>query len=134
MRRFLLYWLPALVWMGVVFAASAQPQLPEIGEAGSPLDQFAHKAAHIAVFAVLTGLYYRLLGQYLPVPGDLRLLAVSLAVIYGLGDELHQMLVPGRNGRLVDVAVDAVGCGAAMLLLAWLERRLPLLRRMSGAR
>jgi VanZ family protein len=128
MKRFLLYWLPALVWMGMIFVSSAQRQLPQIGGPESPWDPIAHKVAHVAVYAVLAWLYDRLLGRALLPQGQRRAVAVCLAVLYGLSDELHQAWVPGRSGRLVDVGVDAAGAGAAMLLWAWLEPRLPLHR------
>ncbi len=53
MRRLLLYWLPAVVWMGLIYASSAQPQLPEVGGPESPWDAVAHKVAHVLVYAVL---------------------------------------------------------------------------------
>ncbi len=134
MRRFLLYWLPAVVWMGLIYASSAQPQLPEVGGPESPWDAVAHKVAHVLVYAVLAHLYYRLLGP-LGLPGDDRgWLAACLAVLYGLSDELHQVLVPGRSGRLVDVGLDAVGVAMAAAVWAMLERRRVRLPRRAGAR
>ncbi len=37
------------------------------------------------------------------------LLAVTVAFIYGLSDELHQGFVPGRTLDIKDIAADAVG-------------------------
>ena len=134
MRRLVWYWLPPLAWMALVFATSAQPQLPEVGGPESPWDAVAHKAAHVVVYAVLAGLYYRLLGQFRLLPDDRSWLAACLTILYGLSDELHQLLVPGRSGRLADVGVDAVGVALAMLAWTALERRRLRLPRRAGAR
>lgn len=43
-------------------------------------------------------------------------LALALAVLYAVSDEIHQAFVPGRAGSPLDVAIDAVGvaCGIAI--------------------
>lgn len=130
-----LYWALTIAWMGLIFALSAQPQLPEVGEEDSFWNTFAHKGAHIVVFAVLAGLYYRLLGIYLPLAKqELGGLALCAAVLYGLVDELHQMYVPGRTGRLPDVVVDAVGAALAIAGMMRLETHQRLSRRLASAR
>jgi VanZ family protein len=40
-----------------------------------------------------------------------------LAIVYAASDEVHQTFVRGRHGTPVDVAIDAVGIGLAVL--AW---------------
>ena len=55
------------------------------------------------------------------------ILAVVFSVGYGVMDELHQSMVPGRTASLSDVVVDAVGAVAAVaavqVLLFWFGRR-----------
>ena len=36
-------------------------------------------------------------------------LAIVLAIVYGISDELHQLFVPGRAGALSDVFINSVG-------------------------
>ena len=45
--------------------------------------------------------------------------AALLAVLYGLGDEVHQSFVPGRDASVGDVVADAAGAllGAAAWVL-----------------
>lgn len=45
------------------------------------------------------------------------LLALLLGVSYALFDEMHQLLVPGRDGSLVDVGIDSVGVILGVLLM-----------------
>ena len=129
MRRILRHWLPPLAWMLLIFGFSAQPDLPHAP--GPWLDTLLKKLGHALAYGVLAWLYQRALRQRSSeghVPITLRIVSVSLAVIYALSDEYHQTLVPGRDGNLLDVAVDGVGACGAMLLDWRLERRRALSR------
>jgi VanZ family protein len=132
MRRSLSRWLPLLAWMGLIFVLSAQPDLPQAP--GPWLDTLLKKTGHAGAYGVLAWLYQRALRARFRGSTALRVVSVGLAVVYGLSDEYHQTFVPGRNGRLSDVAVDGVGACGAMLLDWWLERRRALPRQMPGAR
>lgn len=139
--NFLKYWLPVLVWMSLIFTASGdihsgqrssriiEPLLrwlfPHIAEATVGfVVLFVRKCAHLVVFAVLTLLVWRALRQ--PVrrdprpwswsPAGFALLATTL---YAGSDEIHQLFVPTREGRVEDVVIDAAG-GALGLLALWL--------------
>ncbi len=131
MRQFLGRWLPPLVWMGLIFVLSAQPDLPRAP--GPWLDTLLKKTAHALVYGVLTWLYQRALRSTARASATIRAWSICLAVIYALSDEYHQAFVPGRDGNLFDVAVDGVGACGAMALDWWLERRRAMPRRTSVA-
>jgi VanZ family protein len=133
--RSLRHWLPPLAWMGLIFFLSAQPDLPHAP--GPWVDTLLKKTGHALAYGVLTWLYWRALRVH--ARGDrtsvaLRVASIGLAVAYALSDEYHQTLVPGRNGNLVDVAIDGVGACGAMLIARWLERRREMDRQTSAAR
>jgi VanZ family protein len=44
-------------------------------------------------------------------------------VAYGLGDEVHQLFVPGRLFDLADLAADAAGGALGSGAYLWLARR-----------
>lgn len=44
--------------------------------------------------------------------------AVALAIIYAVFDEMHQLLVPGRDGSLVDVGIDSIGVILGVVFMA----------------
>jgi len=132
MKRFLWYWLPLLAWMGLIFVLSAQPDLPHA--LGPWLDTLLKKTGHAFVYGVLAWLYRRALYRHVHASTSFRVVSIALAVAYALSDEYHQTFVPGRNGNLLDVAVDGVGACAAMLLDWWLERRRALPRQKSAVR
>jgi VanZ family protein len=107
-------WIPAVVWMAVIFYLSAQPQLPRLP---SPFwNDFMSMGAHMLEYAILGALVWFALGRRMP------LLAWGLAVAYAISDEFHQRFVPGRHADPVDVLIDTVGAGLAVALLWWWER------------
>ena len=50
-------------------------------------------------------------------------LAMLIASLYAVSDEIHQRYVPGRHGRARDVAMDAIGVGVAWPLVIFSQRR-----------
>jgi VanZ family protein len=104
-----LRWGPALGVMAVVFALSSQPGLRVSDDPGVdlPLRHVAHVAAYALVcLCLVRGICWGLDGK--PRSRDL-LLAVALATLYGVSDEVHQSFVPDRTGHAVDVGWDLVG-------------------------
>ena len=52
-------------------------------------------------------------------------LAFALGTLYAVTDELHQMFVPGRMGRPLDVAIDALGVACGILVWQSTRHRRP---------
>ena len=104
--------------MALIFLLSAQPDL----STGLGFwDLLLRKLAHACVFGALTLLWLRALG---PLTARALLWAAVISLLFAISDEYHQTFVSGRNGSPLDVAIDAVGIGAAVLLarsgrLAW---------------
>ena len=130
MKRFQ-YWfwfyLPPIAYMVAIFSVSAMPNPTFQGETPDYV-------LHALEYFLLSLLVIRaLLARRLPENDHaawlwLCLLGAGIAICYGIGDELHQYVVPGRHCSLHDVAADAFGallaCGAG-----WLDFFLKLPRR-----
>ena len=119
MRRLRLdLWLPPVVLMGVIFAASAQPSL----DSGLGLiDLIGRKLIHFAEYALLCFLWWRPLAT-LTDPGRAALFAFLIASGFAATDELHQSFIEGRHGTPVDWAIDSAGAAAAALKLRTIGR------------
>jgi VanZ family protein len=118
--RFLRYHLPPLLWAAALFAASSIPsdELPPL--VGRVWDKLLHAAA-FGIFALLIERSLRHQDRSLFLRSRSVAAAILLATLYGVTDELHQMLVPGRFSSVLDVVADAAG--AALALLPVLIRR-----------
>ncbi len=110
--RALALWGPVAGWMLLLFCASAQ-DAGTVSAVSLP-DWVTHGGAYL----VLGALACRALsdGFRRPVGRREALLAVALATLYGVSDELHQRFVPGREAALDDVLKDFAGAlvGAAL--------------------
>lgn len=116
------YWLPPVLWMGVIFFLSAQPTLPHHPD--TLLDSILKKAAHVIEYGILAFLIWRALSRGW---GDHSWPALAVgfvvSVLYAASDEYHQTFVPGRNGTLMDVGFDTVGALVALLVVGRLGKK-----------
>lgn len=144
MRSFLKYWLPLLLWLGLIFGASSDrmsvqhssriigplmrwlfPRLPE-----KNVEQVVfgvRKCAHVTEYAILSWLLFRALNQPKergPAPWNWPKAAVvfALVALYAASDEIHQLFVPSRQASVWDVLLDSGGA-AVGLLVVWSIRR-----------
>ncbi len=111
----LLFWLPALIWMGVIFAFSAQSSIR--ASVVDWQDLIIRKFAHSFEYFILTILYLFALKNSLKISQKKAILvSIVLAILYAISDETHQLLVPGREGKIQDVLIDSIGVGLGGLL------------------
>ena len=104
-------WLPVVMWAALIFALSAIPSLSSgLGE----WDYVLRKCAHVTEYAVLGALLLRALEREVP--------AFLAGVAYAATDELHQHFVRGRHPSPLDVAIDAVGVVAGLLVWTRIRR------------
>ena len=107
----LLKWMPALVFMVVIFLFSSQPSidLPDFGL----VDRLVKKGGHMLGYGLLALSYWNGFGF----ERKKRPLAWLLAVLYALTDEFHQSFVSGRHPSIWDVLIfDNLGA----LISLWL--------------
>ena len=108
-------WLPAIAIAAIIFTLSAQANL-RVTE--GDLDLVLRKLAHVAVFGLLAAACVRGL-TYHGVGGRAALVgAACMATAYAVSDEFHQTFVTGRSGSPIDVALDVVGIGIGLAVLA----------------
>jgi len=113
--RWLRDFVPLVLWMGLIFVLSSQSVLIDIdNQAG---EKMFYKSAHFFAYAVLMWLMWRALSPGRRAGWPVLLAALGLTVLYGVSDEIHQLFVPGRHGRLADVLFDSAGALAMALLL-----------------
>ena len=142
-RIFLKFWLPVILWMGLIFTASAdrasmqhssriiEPILrwlfPHLADATvHHVVYLARKCAHLTEYAILALLVWRALGaakQPASRPWQWReaFLILGCIALYAGSDEIHQLFVPKREPRFQDVLIDTSGAALGLLAL-WLVR------------
>jgi len=108
-RSFLLYWVPVIVYAALIFVVSAQPHPERLFP--SFLEQLGDKFLHVVEYGVLAVLCYRAFrhawyGRGAPTA---LVLAIVVATVYGISDEVHQAFVPSRTTDPWDVIADLAG-------------------------
>jgi len=118
MKLFLRYWLPVLVYIGLIFAASSIP-----GRDIPMLFPYVDKLEHLAeysLFGLLLGRAFRFTvgGQR----GRVWALAtVALGALVGGMDELYQRLTPGRISDVRDWAIDVTAVTLTVLFTQYIK-------------
>jgi VanZ family protein len=103
--RLLWTWAPVVLWAGLIFGLSS---VPDLGTGLGTWDLVLRKIAHFGEYGVLGLLLARALGR--------ELLAAAAGIAYAATDELHQHFVAGRHAAFRDVAVDAAGVLAGIMV------------------
>ena len=129
------YWLPVVLWMGVISFMSTdagstehssrilEPVVHWLRPSASPeefdlVHLLVRKAAHLTEYAILGLLTFRAIRLSQPPRSQRRpgwaigLATLLVAGTYAATDEFHQSLVPGRTPAVTDVLIDS--CGAAI--------------------
>jgi VanZ family protein len=99
-----------LLWTLVIFYFSSRPGSPYPIELTTSY-YLERKGAHVFEYAVLAILLMGFLRRYFGKNQFLgiALLAIALAGLYGVTDEIHQYFTPYRGARLSDVGIDILG-------------------------
>lgn len=116
---------PPLAMMTLIFLLSATPDL---SSGLGTWDLVLRKLAHVTIFGALWLTLARAVRWRRP------MLAAVVAILYAISDEVHQSFVQGRHGSPVDVAIDTLGIGLAVLAWIVARRRRDRRRAVTSAR
>jgi VanZ family protein len=143
MKFFLRYWLPVIVWMALIFGASADSSSVQhtdgilahlfrwlhVDVTPSQLETMrwlVRKGAHMTEYAVLALLWWRALrgGRHgTEWSSRAASFALMVCVLYAASDEFHQSFVKSRTPSVTDVAIDTGGALFALALVRCLTWR-----------
>ncbi len=146
-KKQILFWIPVLAWMGLIFYFSAQDAATSSGQSGNLirlilgwldptfetlsqtiqdarvelLQHAIRKLAHMSIYSVLGALCMIALCTHCLRDRMRVAFALGISACYAVSDEIHQTLIPGRSGELRDVLIDTSGAalGVAFVFLIW---------------
>ena len=105
-----------LIWMGVIFCFSSM-QGSNIKYDPPFWFYLERKGAHVGEYFILTLLLVRLFSQRYFKKKDILIISAMVSLLYAFSDEIHQLFVFGREGKMTDVAFDAVGIMGAIFVV-----------------
>ena len=131
-----LYLIPVVIWMIFIFYMSGKTGQESSGQSGKislfltdllekvrrdPIQEMQNlqdilelvirKTAHMTEYAILFLLSYLATVKISMSQSRFynRSIAVLISLLYACSDEMHQLLVPGRSGKMIDVGIDMAG-------------------------
>jgi VanZ family protein len=143
MKPFLKYWLPVLIWLGVIFIGSSDlmsaehtsrfliPFLrwlkPGISFETLSMIQFAvRKCAHLTEYAILAFLFFRAVFRGTNLKFSMSILCVNVwlvCVLVAATDEFHQSFVESRTASPWDVMIDSAGAILGLVISSFFAKR-----------
>jgi VanZ family protein len=112
------YWVPTVLWMGVIFFLSTLPESATPGR-GIISDKICHGAEYfILAFLILFALQRTTRARFFTA----FWITLVWAALYGLSDEIHQLYVPTRQFDVGDLLADVGGVVLLFLILWALQR------------
>jgi len=143
MKSFLKYWLPVLIWLGLIVIGSTDLMSAEhtsriIGrvlrsfnpdisaETIAQIQLVVRKTAHVMEYAILAALLWRALRT--GVRWQTRMLRLFIAVwfvcaVFAASDEFHQSFVPSRTASPIDVMIDIFGALIGLVICVFVAAR-----------
>jgi VanZ family protein len=106
-RRMLVAWIPAILYMALIWAVSSM-SAPEFPVRAFP---FRDKGVHAVLYAGLALLVAHACLRSFEGRARIRiaLVACFVTIMWGFLDEVHQAFVPGRSSDVLDLLADGLG-------------------------
>ena len=126
LKKILYYYLPAILYMVLIFWLSS---IPNLKFSDTDAEFFRRKIIHVIEYGILWVLLYRAFAGETWIKNFSKnrssvVLAMILAIVYSISDEVHQSFVPTRNGKIADCIFDSLG-----VILSWGIFNLFLIRK-----
>jgi VanZ family protein len=102
-------WVPVVAYAALIFMLSS------LSDPGPLPSGLSDKHGHVALYAGFCVLILRAVcgARWHRVTFRRWVIAALITVAYGVTDELHQLIVPGRTASSLDLVADALGAVAA---------------------
>lgn len=132
----ILSWVAVFLWMLIIFILSAQPAVQSsslsrditeiiiefigkwlpldiesstITDLVSKYNYMVRKSAHFFAYFILAILVMNATKRSGLHGFKWIIITLLICILYAISDEVHQLFVPGRGGRLTDVLIDSIG-------------------------
>lgn len=99
------------------------------------VEPYVRKFAHFSEYALGGVLFLGLCNTYNWSDRKKLFISIFLGVWYAISDEVHQLLVPARNGNFIDVWIDSLGIatGTCVMMANYKIREIILNKKMAKA-
>jgi VanZ family protein len=116
LKGLLKYWIPPIVFAGIIFFLSSRSSV-EIGPEIPHIDKLYHMIIYFIFAILLWRAFY-----YASSPSFQKRaiwLALLFTIIFGMSDEWHQLFVAFRHADVFDLLFDSLGASMAVIGVSW---------------
>lgn len=126
-KKIFFYWLPAIIWMVIIFYLSARQKVTVSED--SLINFLVFKGLHMIEYAGLCFWLFRAFTSIIrkATLSEKLTLALFLTILYSVSDEIHQTFIPTREGITRDVAIDSIG---AFFMYIYIKNNLHFLKKL----
>ena len=115
-----------ITWMIIIFVLSNQNSSETTNATGIIYKLFGitndstllflliRKLAHIIEYLILGILVYNMLKNFNI--SNIIICSILVCLIYSLSDEIHQLFIRGREGKLIDCLIDMIGSSIGIFI------------------
>ena len=79
------------------------------------IEPYVRKWAHFSEYGLGGVLFTALFSTYNWTDKRVIFISIIVGIWYAIMDEVHQIMVPGRNGALIDVYIDSLGIATGVI-------------------
>lgn len=123
MKKIIIYWLPPIIWMLLIFILSSRQRISIADE--HVVNFLFFKFLHIIEYAILYLLLFRAFNNKRGKKIH-YLMPFIISFSYAAIDEIHQAFVPTREGKIRDVLIDTIGI---TLMYSYIKNHLNMVRK-----
>ena len=117
MKTFLKLWLPVIAYAVLIFWISSLERPFDVSFETGNIDKVIHFLEY-SVFGFL--LIRAIYGSDIRISRSVAIImAFLIGVLYGITDELHQSVVPGRFAEISDFIFDSIGSFVGAIMFRW---------------
>lgn len=99
------------------------------------IEPLIRKLAHYTIYTVGGILITNCIYQFCKKENVLIGTSIAIGVTYAISDELHQLMIAGRNGNIKDVLIDSLGIATGIvffLLVRQIYQKILVERKIKG--
>lgn len=116
-----------ILWMIVIFLFSSQNSEETVSTTNLIYKLFnintdslfiftlIRKIAHFIEYLILSLLVYNMFKKFNV--QNIYICTILLCIIYSCSDEIHQLFIPGREGKVIDSLIDIFGSSIGLLFI-----------------
>ena len=133
-------WLLLILWLGFIFYMSSESGETSSNTSGRVLNivesvlpfvkdnvefftMLIRKSAHILEYFILGVLTFEVAKEYSSARKKTFVVSLLFALLCATLDEIHQLFIFGRAGRITDVLIDSIGFTLSIGICSFIERK-----------